>query len=157
MKNEKTPSIFSSHDDLNQTLNVDTSVKDSPASSLDRVTQLQDHVDQLALGLFNALRLLPSSPSEEEEKAEDDGRMEQIKQLGSTVIQSMKSIEEMIHQLPGLDTTESDQIQELSQLEQLNKEAGLQFIESTKRAREWKVRAQASLKQIANDKLNYRL
>lgn len=51
----------------------------------------------------------------------------------------------------------SDQIQELCQLEKLNREEGLQFIESSKRAKEWKIRAQASLKQIANDKLTYRL
>lgn len=77
MTNEKTPSTFSSKE-LNPTTNIhdDPSLsekKDSP-SSLDKLTQLQDHVDQLALGLFNALRLLPSSPSEEGEEC----RMDQV-------------------------------------------------------------------------------
>lgn len=81
MTNEKTPSTFSSKE-LNPTTNIhdDPSLSekhDSP-SSLDKLTQLQDHVDQLALGLFNALRLLPSSPSEEGEAGEEECRMDQV-------------------------------------------------------------------------------
>ncbi|DBA00567.1 TPA: hypothetical protein N0F65_007696 [Lagenidium giganteum] len=82
--------------------------------TLDKVSLLQASVDRMALGMFNALRLLPagleSSGSQEE-------TMQTIKDLAKDVLAAVKETDRLINDLPGLDKTESEQLEEMRRLQ----------------------------------------
>lgn len=90
------------HEKENGAMDVDKEevTEDRP---LDKVTQLQDYVDQFALSMFNALRLLPDTWKSSEGT---QSAAEKVKELAKTVIDTAHSIDQLVDQLPGLNTSE---------------------------------------------------
>ncbi|KAF0751746.1 hypothetical protein AaE_006268, partial [Aphanomyces astaci] len=85
---------------------------------MDKVTVLQQCVDQMTLDMFNALRLLPPLDTEDDSNAEVVAeQLERIKGLAKDLLLSAKRTNEVIDTLPGLDKTEADQLEELRLLQ----------------------------------------
>ncbi|KAF1329578.1 Mediator complex, subunit med21, partial [Globisporangium splendens] len=98
--------------------------------ALDKVSMLQESVDKMALSMFNALRLLPASTGDEGSKEETAAavrrmvhtpmayaRRVDIRLLANDVLRMVKETDALIDDLPGLEKTESDQLEELRRLQ----------------------------------------
>ena len=146
---------------------------DATPTPLDKVTQLQELFDQLALGMFNALRLLPQDPSSKDTESMDVENPDdsKIKELSSNVLETVKSIDQLIDTLPGLSTSERytipkltsylnllyrEQYQELGRLQQCSDTEAEKLQSSTETVKRWIDAARASLRVVADDKLQLR-
>ena len=124
---------------------------------LDKVTQLQQSIDELTLSMFNALRLLPNDHDKKTQEPNiDDEQKKQIFDMAQTVITTSKNINLLINDLPGLNSSENDQIKELLAAE---KDADIMIKKlsaAEMEAERWCDLARKSLRTIAADKLRYR-
>ncbi|KAI5814623.1 mediator complex, subunit Med21 [Pyronema omphalodes] len=117
----------------------------------DRLTQLQDAVDQLTTQFFSALRYVgnkhESAPVGTEDRVPDDKHFpddpavfeSSLSELARDIIVKSKQIEVLITSLPGIGVSEEDQKNRLLNLEQQLKEAEaerLKAVEEKELARE---------------------
>ncbi|EQC35820.1 hypothetical protein SDRG_06574 [Saprolegnia diclina VS20] len=119
---------------------------------MDKVSELQQCVDQMALDMFNALRLLPSiakdaSPEEVKEQRE------RVKGLARDLLLTAKKTNDVIDSLPGLDKTEDEQLDEMAKLQLASDEEARNLFEAEEEALLWNQRAQESLRVICDTRL----
>ncbi|OQR98583.1 hypothetical protein ACHHYP_08300 [Achlya hypogyna] len=115
---------------------------------MDRVSELQQCVDQMALDMFNALRLLPSM-----EPADSKENIERVKGLARDLLLTAKRTNEVIDSLPGLDKTEEEQFDEMAKLQIASDEEARNLYEAEEEALLWNQRAQESLRVICETRL----
>ncbi|KAJ0393665.1 hypothetical protein P43SY_003684 [Pythium insidiosum] len=82
--------------------------------TMDKVSLLQESVDRFALSMFNALRLLPATLGDDKTRAES---VNAVKALAKDVIAAAKETDALIDELPGLDKTEEEQLEEMRRLQ----------------------------------------
>ncbi|RHY13688.1 hypothetical protein DYB25_004325 [Aphanomyces astaci] len=124
---------------------------------MDKVTVLQQCVDQMTLDMFNALRLLPPLDTEDDSNAEVVAeQLERIKGLAKDLLLSAKRTNEVIDTLPGLDKTEADQLEELRLLQLASDEEARNLLEAEAEALQWNARAHESLQVICDTRLKKR-
>ncbi|CAK4676283.1 hypothetical protein LEN26_018998 [Aphanomyces euteiches] len=121
---------------------------------MDKVTELQECVDKMALDMFNALRLLPPLNKKDEKNADEVAeQIERIKGLARDLLLSAKRTNEVIDMLPGLGKTEADQLEEMRLLQIASDEEARNLLEAEAEALQWSQRAQESLKVICETRL----
>ncbi|KAF0711830.1 Aste57867_5088 [Aphanomyces stellatus] len=121
---------------------------------MDKVTELQQCVDQMALDMFNALRLLPSLSAKDEKNADEVAeQMDRIKGLAKDLLLSAKATQDVIETLPGLEKSEADQLEEMRQLQLASDEEARNLLEAEAEALQWSKRAQESLRVICETRL----
>mmetsp|Transcript_30354 Transcript_30354/g.52636 ORF Transcript_30354/g.52636 Transcript_30354/m.52636 type:complete len:141 (+) Transcript_30354:20-442(+) len=81
----------------------------------DSISVLQNSVDRLAVNIFDALRLTPSNAIDEE-------CIRKIQELAANVNDSVRSIEQKIDELPGIELTKEEQLVQIETLEKESKE-----------------------------------
>ncbi|KAG9416877.1 hypothetical protein AC1031_001268 [Aphanomyces cochlioides] len=121
---------------------------------MDKVTELQECVDKMALDMFNALRLLPPLSKKDEKNADEVAeQIERIKGLARDLLLSAKRTNEVIDMLQGLGKTEADQLEEMRLLQIASDEEARNLLEAEAEALQWSQRAQESLKVICETRL----
>ncbi|CAK4072010.1 unnamed protein product [Aphanomyces euteiches] len=121
---------------------------------MDKVTELQECVDKMALDMFNALRLLPPLSKKDEKNADEVAeQIERIKGLARDLLLSAERTNEVIDMLPGLGKTEADQLEEMRLLQIASDEEARNLLEAEAEALQWSQRAQESLKVICETRL----
>ncbi|TYZ68824.1 hypothetical protein PybrP1_011948 [[Pythium] brassicae (nom. inval.)] len=115
--------------------------------ALDKVSLLQESVDKMALSMFNALRLLPVGSGDRAETATA------IRSLADDVLRMVKETDALIDDLPGLDKTESDQLEELRRLQIESEEEAQTLRQVADEAERWMDRARDSLRVISETRL----
>ncbi|POM78818.1 Hypothetical protein PHPALM_3608 [Phytophthora palmivora] len=98
-------------EDVNMT---DADTTDAGVITLDKVSLLQESVDKMALSMFNALRLLPVATGDDTKKQETK---DAITTLANDVLKMVQETDALIDDLPGLDKTEAEQMEELRRLQ----------------------------------------
>ncbi|KAF1791883.1 Mediator complex, subunit Med21 [Phytophthora cactorum] len=110
------------------------------------VSLLQESVDKTALSMFNALRLLPAA-------TEDDAKKQETKDaLANDVLKMVHETDALIDDLPGLDKTEAEQMEELRRL-QIESEEEAQTLRQVLKKQRWMDRARDSLRVISETRL----
>uniref|UniRef100_K3X2M6 Mediator of RNA polymerase II transcription subunit 21 n=1 Tax=Globisporangium ultimum (strain ATCC 200006 / CBS 805.95 / DAOM BR144) TaxID=431595 RepID=K3X2M6_GLOUD len=118
--------------------------------ALDKVSMLQESVDKMALSMFNALRLLPASTGDEGSKEETAAA---IRSLANDVLRMVKETDALIDDLPGLEKTESEQLEELRHLQIQSEEEAQTLRQVAEEAERWMDRARDSLRVISETRL----
>lgn len=104
-------------------------------SSSDRVTHLQNELDNLAQNFCNAIGLIQQeSPKALNNPSEELQIKTLIQQLAQQVVQSTKNIQFLIDSLPGSRLSESQQLEILQQLEIENRQVGSELKEQIHKA-----------------------
>ncbi|CAI5720816.1 unnamed protein product [Peronospora effusa] len=134
-------------DDVNMT---DTDEVDSGAVTLDKVSLLQESVDKMALSMFNALRLLPAATGDDTKKQETK---DAITTLANDVLKMVQETDALIDDLPGLDKTEIEQMEELRRLQIQSEEEAQTLRQVAEEAERWMDRARDSLRVISETRL----
>ncbi|GAB9464484.1 unnamed protein product [Globisporangium polare] len=120
------------------------------ALTIDKVSLLQESVDKMALSMFNALRLLPANVGDESSKEETATA---IRSLANDVLRMVKETDSLIDDLPGLDKTESDQVEELRRLQIQSEDEAQTLRQVAEEAERWMDRARDSLRVISETRL----
>uniref|UniRef100_A0A6B2LQ17 Mediator of RNA polymerase II transcription subunit 21 n=1 Tax=Arcella intermedia TaxID=1963864 RepID=A0A6B2LQ17_9EUKA len=129
----------------------------------DRLTELQFLVDGLAKQFYNSvgniqLNAPPVSFGYPRRSDENTKRPEispeEIKRFAVEVVAFCKQIEQYIEYLPGLDSTEEEQINKMKELEKVNYELGQQILLKIENAERLHNLVTSALQEIAQDKLN---
>ncbi|OQS07941.1 oligomeric Golgi complex subunit 5 [Thraustotheca clavata] len=115
---------------------------------MDKVSELQQCVDQMALDMFNALRLLPPMNGLNEEETKE--HVERIKGLAKDLLLTAKLTNEAIDALPGLEKTEEDQLEEMAKLQLASDEEARLLCEAEAEALRWNQCAQDSIRVICD-------
>ncbi|KAA8906632.1 mediator complex, subunit Med21 [Sphaerosporella brunnea] len=122
----------------------------------DRLTQLQDSVDQIATQFFSALRYVSThhdaEPVGSEARMVDEGRTVDspevfeaaMNELARDLIVKSKQIEYLVTTLPGIGVSEDEQHQRLRYLEERLKEAEAERVASVRE----KERAREKLEEV---------
>jgi Subunit 21 of Mediator complex len=122
------------------------------------VSLLQDHVDLLALAMFDAIRLLP--------QAEADAPLpmfaglavatcavqpwdSKVKALADKVVFEAQTLDSMIEQLPGADKSELQQLDELRELAATSAKLQVELTEKAAEARALMTEANTKLDELA--------
>ncbi|CAH0484458.1 unnamed protein product [Peronospora farinosa] len=134
-------------DDVNMT---DTDEVDSGAVTLDKVSLLQESVDKMALSMFNALRLLPAATGDDTKKQETK---DAITTLANDVLKMVQETDALIDDLPGLEKTEIEQMEELRRLQIQSEEEAQTLRQVAEEAERWMDRARDSLRVISETRL----
>jgi hypothetical protein len=119
---------------------------------MDKVSALQQCVDQMALDMFNALRLLPPMGSSDDPEVFQENIL-RVKGLARDLLSSAQKTNDMIDLLPGLEKTEADQLEEMQQLQAESDEQARNLREAEEEALQWSQRAQESLRVICETRL----
>ncbi|TDH72564.1 hypothetical protein CCR75_003896 [Bremia lactucae] len=114
--------------------------------TLDKVSLLQESVDKTALSMFNALRLLPASNGDDTKKEENK---DAIITLANDVLRMVQETDVLIDDLPGLDKTEAEQMEELRRLQIQSEEEAQTLRQVAEEAERWIGRARDSLRVIS--------
>ncbi|RLN51682.1 hypothetical protein BBJ29_007075 [Phytophthora kernoviae] len=93
---------------------TDAEENDAGVVTLDKVSLLQESVDKMTLSMFNALRLLPAST---DDNANNQETKDAITSLANDVLRMVQETDVLIDDLPGLDKTEAEQLEELRRLQ----------------------------------------
>ncbi|GLE10699.1 hypothetical protein PINS_up022916 [Pythium insidiosum] len=129
---------------------TDESAQPTPTMTLDKVSLLQESVDRLALSMFNALRLLPATLGDDKSRAEN---VDAVKALAKDVIAAAKETDALIDELPGLDKTEEEQLEEMRRLQIQSEEEAQTLRHAAEEAERWMERARDSLRVISEARL----
>jgi Subunit 21 of Mediator complex len=140
---------------------------DAPAGSLppapqeaDAVSLLQDHVDLLALAMFDAIRLLPQAEAEPAPLPMFAGLAvatcavqpwdSKVKALADKVVFEAQTLDSMIDQLPGADKSELQQLDELRELAASSAKLQVELTEKAAEARALMTEANTKLDELAD-------
>ncbi|KAJ1722456.1 hypothetical protein LPJ53_003140 [Coemansia erecta] len=130
---------------------------------IDRVTQLQDSIDQQCQMLFSSLHYLhkkagmvqvaPSIPVTQHNEGADsaDEFTSRTREIANDICRQAKKIDTLIESLPGVAVSESDQEREFGELRAENEEATRELEEANKRARVLLGDISAILQSIADN------
>ncbi|CAH0482106.1 unnamed protein product [Peronospora belbahrii] len=117
---------------------------------LDKVSLLQESMDKMALSMFNALRLLPASTGDDTKKQETK---DAITMLAKDVLKMVQETDVLIDDLPGLNKTETEQMEELRRLQIQSEEEAQTLRQVAEEAERWMERARNSLRVISETRL----
>ncbi|KAG7394576.1 hypothetical protein PHYBOEH_004994 [Phytophthora boehmeriae] len=126
---------------------TDAEENDAGVVTLDKVSLLQESVDKMALSMFNALRLLPASNASTQETKDA------ITSLANDVLRMVQETDVLIDDLPGLDKTEAEQLEELRRLQIQSEEEAQTLRQVAEEAERWMDRARDSLRVISETRL----
>jgi Subunit 21 of Mediator complex len=143
------------------------SAVDAPAGYLppapqeaDAVSLLQDHVDLLALAMFDAIRLLPQAEAEPAPLPMFAGLPiatcavqpwdSKVKALADKVVFEALTLDSMIDQLPGADKSELQQLDELRELAATSAKLQVELTERAAEARALMTKANTKLDELAD-------
>ncbi|KAE9021211.1 hypothetical protein PR002_g12313 [Phytophthora rubi] len=133
---------------------ADADAADSGVITLDKVSLLQESVDKMALSMFNALRLLPAATGA---ATGDDAKKQETKDaittLANDVLKMVQETDALIDDLPGLDKTEAEQMEELRRLQIQSEEEAQTLRQVAEEAERWMDRARDSLRVISETRL----
>eukprot|EP00644_Phytophthora_capsici_P008162 jgi/Phyca11/510432/fgenesh2_kg.PHYCAscaffold_60_\ len=118
--------------------------------TLDKVSLLQESVDKMALSMFNALRLLPAAKGDD---ANNQETRDAITTLANDVLKMVQETDALIDDLPGLDKTEAEQMEELRRLQIQSEEEAQTLRQVAEEAERWMDRARDSLRVISETRL----
>ncbi|KAK1930467.1 hypothetical protein P3T76_014138 [Phytophthora citrophthora] len=121
--------------------------------TLDKVSLLQESVDKMALSMFNALRLLPAAKGDD---ANNQETKDAITTLANDVLKMVQETDALIDDLPGLDKTETEQMEELRRLQIQSEEEAQTLRQVAEEAERWMDRARDSLRVISETRLRRR-
>ena len=119
-------------------------VEDEQRLPLDKVTQLQEQIDALALGMFDTIRKVPEMVND----------TEALSSLSAHLLATCGSINILIDDLPGITSSEEEQLQELSRLNKINEEKGQLLLKVHAQAMAYRKECTESVSIIAKDKLS---
>ncbi|KAF1779648.1 Mediator complex, subunit Med21 [Phytophthora cactorum] len=125
---------------------ADTDATDAGVITMDKVSLLQESVDKTALSMFNALRLLPAATEDDAKKQETK---DAITTLANDVLKMVHETDALIDDLPGLDKTEAEQMEELRRLQIESEEEAQTLRQVAEEAERWMDRARDSLRVIS--------
>ncbi|KAL4117949.1 hypothetical protein PRIC2_010277 [Phytophthora ramorum] len=123
---------------------------DTGVVTLDKVSLLQESVDKTALSMFNALRLLPAATGDDAKQQE---AKDAITTLANDVLKMVQETDALIDDLPGLDKTEAEQMEELRRLQIQSEEEAQTLRQVAEEAERWMDRARDSLRVISETRL----
>ncbi|OWZ22272.1 hypothetical protein PHMEG_0003064 [Phytophthora megakarya] len=135
------------NDDVNM---ADADSAEAGVVTLDKVSLLQESVDKMALSMFNALRLLPAATGDNTKTQETK---DAITTLANDVLRMVQETDAMIDDLPGLDKTEAEQMEELRRLQIQSEEEAQTLRQVAEEAERWMDRARDSLRVISETRL----
>ncbi|CEG46077.1 Mediator complex, subunit Med21 [Plasmopara halstedii] len=136
-------------DEKNENENVDVT---DGVITLDKVSLLQESVDKTALSMFNALRLLPLVTGDEANKQE---AKDAIMTLANDVLRMVQETDVLIDDLPGLDKTEAEQMEEMRRLQIQSEEEAQNLRQVAEEAERWMERSRDSLRVISETRLHH--
>jgi uncharacterized phage infection (PIP) family protein YhgE len=126
----------------------------------DAVSLLQDHVDLLALAMFDAIRLLPKEETGPAPLPMFAGLPvatcavqpwdNKVKTLADKVVFEAQTLDSMIDQLPGADKSELQQLDELRQLAATSAKLQVELTEKAAEARALMTKANTKLDKLSN-------
>ncbi|KAG7382533.1 hypothetical protein PHYPSEUDO_004800 [Phytophthora pseudosyringae] len=123
---------------------------DAGVVTLDKVSLLQESVDKMALSMFNALRLLPAATGDD---AKTQETKDAVTTLANDVLKMVQETDALIDDLPGLDKTETEQMEELRRLQIQSEEEAQTLRQVAEEAERWMDRARDSLRVISETRL----
>ncbi|ODV88973.1 hypothetical protein CANCADRAFT_53311 [Tortispora caseinolytica NRRL Y-17796] len=126
---------------------------------MDRLTQLQDALDQLATQFYSAIGFIDAHHGNEPIEGQvpmdsENGNidMEAVqKELAADLVVKFKQIDLLIQRLPGLGVSETEQIERMSQLNKEIKAASEEQNEAVKRQNTLKSRIDNLILDLANE------
>eukprot|EP00118_Oscarella_pearsei_P008463 m.43712 g.43712 ORF g.43712 m.43712 type:complete len:123 (+) comp33466_c0_seq1:16-384(+) len=114
----------------------------------DRVTQLQESVNELAEHFCNSIGVLQLS-----QPGEQSGTAEHAALFASLIARKAKDIDTLIESLPSDECTSEIQAESLRTLEEQNREAGRKLEEAIRHGEDLLLRIRQALKEIADTQL----
>ncbi|KAL1915825.1 uncharacterized protein VTP21DRAFT_6213 [Calcarisporiella thermophila] len=137
---------------------------DKAVSNMDRLTQLQNSIDQLARQFIASISYLhdksslvqlnPSIPVDSSAGTNPDPSEvfnQNTRELATDICKKAKEIDALIEALPGIDRTEADQIKMLEEVEAQNVEANREHRKAVERAESLLNQVTTALRAIADD------
>jgi mediator of RNA polymerase II transcription subunit 21 len=136
---------------------------------MDRLTELQHYVDDLARLFYVSIgaiqrdappstlnfQLPKKEPPEEATKSTQDYISdEQIQALATQIVQTSKTIEQYIESLPGIESTEKEQMESLLALQKQNAVLAQQLQEKVKECENFLKIVRSTLQLIIDDKIS---
>ncbi|KAJ2720750.1 hypothetical protein GGI07_004431 [Coemansia sp. Benny D115] len=133
--------------------------------NVDRVTQLQDSIDQVSQCqmLFSSLHYLhkkagmvqvsPGIPVTQQNEGADsvDEFSARTQEIANDICRQAKKIDALIESLPGVSVTEEEQEREFAELNEQNKAATRELEDANKRARALLAEISGALRTIADN------
>ncbi|KAG1684680.1 hypothetical protein DVH05_024699 [Phytophthora capsici] len=147
VKDELAAMQLGENEDVNM---ADADSAEAGVVTLDKVSLLQESVDKMALSMFNALRLLPAAKGDD---ANNQETRDAITTLANDVLKMVQETDALIDDLPGLDKTEAEQMEELRRLQIQSEEEAQTLRQVAEEAERWMDRARDSLRVISETRL----
>jgi hypothetical protein len=129
---------------------------------MDKITELQEQMNKISFLLFNDIGILQrDAPNLEEYLKTDEKKYQEekeklqtlSKQMGKTLISEFKLFDQLIDELPDLDKTEKQQIEEIKKLNEENEKYSEILKNKAKEAENIVDNSNIALKEILNDKI----
>jgi hypothetical protein len=117
----------------------------------DRLTELQMKLEILSQMFYTCLGVIQRDAAAPPEKERFE---EQIRDMSVQIVSTVKGINVLIESLPGIDSTEEQQMETLSQLELQSNQAADELKKKVQEAEMWLKTVQDTLNMITSDKLN---
>jgi len=130
---------------------------------MDRVTQLQDHIDLLAFQFYTYIGVLQRDAvymgleegmqprSKGREGATAEGVEAQARDMAHNLLHNLRTVDLLVDSLPGINATKSQQLDTLKQLDDQNQQYAAQLKATLRRAEESLAVVQQALQEIYAD------
>ncbi|TPX47943.1 hypothetical protein SeMB42_g02134 [Synchytrium endobioticum] len=142
---------------------------ENEAGPADRLSQLQACLDRAVEMMYTAIGALQRDAplvalaedipvtlfTDEQNKGLESGGRDMAMKLGRDIVRTFKVTEHLINALPGIATTEDEQIEQLRRLEVENRDAGRDMQNAVERAEALRGRLRRTLRAIADDQTRF--